>query len=105
MSLDTAHKALALCGVYWFVENRHGEHSMDEFAKHIERTMEERGFCVVLEHELEHCWPSEKIDRGDREEQIQSFAESHGWIVFILNTDSGVMRAIFERNSPSAAPY
>ena len=49
---------------------------MDEFAKHIERTLEERGFCVVLEDELERCWPSEQIDPGDREEQIQGFAES-----------------------------
>lgn len=78
---------------------------MDEFAKHIERTLEERGFCVVLEDELERCWPSEQIDPGDREEQIQGFAESHGWVVSILNTDSGVMRAIFERNSSSAAPH
>jgi hypothetical protein len=72
---------------------------MDELAKHIERTVKERGFCLVLEDELERCWPSEKIRHADREEQIQTFAKSHGWIVSILNTDSGVMRAIFECHS------
>ena len=69
---------------------------MDELAKHIERSLKKRGFCLVLEDELERCWPSEKIKRADREKQIQIFAKSRGWIVSILNTDSGVMRAIFE---------
>ena len=69
---------------------------MDELAKHIERSLRERGFCVVLEDELERCWSTEKIKRAHREKQIQSFAESRGWIVSILNPDSGVMRAIFE---------
>jgi hypothetical protein len=68
---------------------------MDELAKHIGRSLKERGFCIVFEDELERCWPNEKIDRGDREEQIQTFAKSHGWMVSILNTDSGAMRAIF----------
>ena len=70
---------------------------MDELAKHIERTLKERGFCVVFEDELERCWSIEKIKRADREQQIQAFAKSHGWIVSILNTDSGAIRAIFER--------
>jgi hypothetical protein len=69
---------------------------MAELAKYIERTLKERGFCVVFEDELERCWPSEEIKPADREEQIETFAESHRWIVSILNTDSGVMRAIFE---------
>jgi hypothetical protein len=71
---------------------------MDELAKHIERSLKERGFYVVLEDELERRWPSEKIRRADREKQIQTFAKSRGWIVSILNTDSG-MRAIFEHHS------
>jgi hypothetical protein len=75
---------------------------MDELAKYIERTLQERGFCVVLEDELERCWPSEQIDPEDREEQIQTFAKSHEWIVSIPDTDSGVMRAIFERDSQRA---
>ena len=77
---------------------------MDELAKHIERSLRERGFCVVLEDELERCWPSEKIKRADREKDIQSFAESRGWNVSILNTDSG-MRAIFEHHNQRAASH
>ena len=72
---------------------------MDELAKHIEQTLQERGFCVVLEDELERCWPSEELNREDQEKQIQTFAKSRGWIVSILDTDSGVMRAIFDRDS------
>ena len=78
---------------------------MDELVQHIEQTLRERGFCVVFEDELERCWPIEKIDRGDREEQIQTFGKSHGWIVTILNTDSGATRAIFERHSQRDTPY
>jgi hypothetical protein len=68
---------------------------MDELAKHIEQSLKERGFCVVLEDQLERCWPSENVEDAEREEQIQTFAESRGWIVSVL-TGSGVMRAIFE---------
>jgi hypothetical protein len=78
---------------------------MDELAKHIERTLKERAFCLVLEDELERCWPTEQIKRADREKQIQTFAKSHGWSAFILNTDSGLMRVIFERHSRRAAPH
>ena len=72
---------------------------MDELAKNIGQSLKERGFCVVFEDEWERCWRSEKMDHGDREKQIQTFAKSHGWIVSILDTDSGVIRAIFERHS------
>ena len=78
---------------------------MEELAKQIERTLQERGFCLVFEDDLERCWPSEEVDRGDRENQIQTFAKSHGWIVSILNTDSGVMRAIFALYSHADAPH
>jgi hypothetical protein len=78
---------------------------MDELAKHIERSLKEGGFCLILEDELERWWPSEKIKRVDREEQIQTFAESRGWIVSIFDTDSGVMRAIFTRHCRRAAPH
>jgi len=77
---------------------------MDDLAKHIERSLKERGFCVVFEDELERCWPSEKSKLGDREKQIQTFAKSLGWIVSILITDFGV-RAIFERHNRRAAPH
>jgi hypothetical protein len=66
---------------------------MTELAKHIERTLKERD---SFEHELERGWPSKEIKPADREGQIETFAGSHGWIVSILNTDSDVMRAIFE---------
>jgi hypothetical protein len=69
---------------------------MDKLANHIERTLKERGFCVVLEDELQRCWPSEKLKHADREKQIETFAKSHEWIVSILGTDSGAKRAIFE---------
>jgi len=68
---------------------------MDELAKYIERSLREGGFCVVLEDELERCWPSGKINHADREKDIESFAESRGWKVAVLNTDSGT-RAVFE---------
>jgi hypothetical protein len=77
---------------------------MDELVKRIDRSLKERGFCVVLEDELERCWPIERTDRGNREKQIQIFAKSHGWIVSILNTDSGVMRAVFEPRTGGPHP-
>ena len=72
---------------------------MNELAKRIGRSLKERGFCIVFEDELEPCWPSGKIDREDREKQIQTSAKPHGWIVSILDADSGAMRAIFEHHS------
>jgi hypothetical protein len=78
---------------------------MDELAKQIERRLKERAFHLVLEDELERCWPSEKIKPADREKQIQTFAKSRRWIASILDTDSGVIRAIFARQSRTAAPH
>jgi hypothetical protein len=72
---------------------------MDTLGKHIKRCLKEREFCLVLEAELERCWPSEKIERAEREKQIQTFAELRGWSASILNTDSGLVRAIFSRQS------
>lgn len=48
---------------------------MDELAKNIEHTLKKRGFCLVLEDQLERWWPSQKINRADREEQIETFAK------------------------------
>ena len=78
---------------------------MYELARHIEQSLKERGFCVVCEDELERCWPSEKIDLGDRQEMIQSFAKSRGWNVSVLNSDSGGTRAIFEPQSRTDGPH
>lgn len=57
---------------------------MNELAKHIEQSLSERGFCVVLEDELRRCWATENIEDAEREQQIQTFAESHGWTVSVL---------------------
>ena len=40
---------------------------MDKLVKYVERSLKERDFCIVLEDELERCWPSEKVDPADRE--------------------------------------
>ena len=74
---------------------------MDELAKHIERSLKKRGLCLIWEDELERYWPSQKINRADQEEQIETFAKSHGWMVSILTTDSGVIRAIFAHHRPA----
>ena len=68
---------------------------MDTLAEHIEQNLRKRGFCVVFENELNRWWSSEKTKPADREKQIQTFPKSRGWIVSILDTDSG-MRAIFK---------
>ena len=67
---------------------------MDRLAGRIERDLEERHFCVVFEDEIERCWPKEKFDQMEREEEIQAFAESHGWDASIHNSE-GLTRAIF----------
>jgi hypothetical protein len=71
---------------------------MDTLGKHIERCLKEREFCLVLEDELERCWPTEKIKRAERESQIQAFAKSRGWNASILNSDFGHTRAIILRS-------
>jgi len=72
---------------------------MDALAEQIARCLKEREFCLVLEDELERCWPSEQIERAERERQIQAFAESRGWNASILDFDSGHTRAIFHQRS------
>jgi len=64
-------------------------------AKQIERRLKEREFYLVLEGELERCWPSQMIERTEREEQIKSFAKSHGWNASVVYSNSGLTRAIF----------
>jgi len=68
---------------------------LDTLAKRIEQQLKEREFCLVFEDEVEHCWPGGKIERTERESQIQAFARSRGWNAFILNSDSGHTRAVF----------
>ena len=72
---------------------------MDRLANHIERTLEERGFCVVFEDDLKRCWPSNQISEAERKSEIHSFAESRGWSATILDGVFGT-RAIFEKREP-----
>jgi len=64
-------------------------------AKHIERRLKERAFCVVFEDEIERCWPRKILGDTGRREQIQGFAKSHEWSVFIHDFESGRIGAIF----------
>jgi hypothetical protein len=64
---------------------------VDKLAKDIEGHLKERAFCLVFEDELERCWPSEKIERAEREKQLQTFAKFRGSSASILNTDAVIL--------------
>ncbi len=67
--------------------------------EHITQQLEERGFCVVLDSDLERCWPSSRMAQAEQERKIQDFAESQGWTAAIL--DAGfITRAIFQKPEP-----
>jgi hypothetical protein len=70
----------------------------------LQRISEDDHFCVVFEDNLERRWPSEKLERAEREEEIQFFAKSHGWTAAILTADTGI-RAIFWKLEQSATNY
>ena len=67
---------------------------MKMLTEQIRAQLEERGFCVVFENDLQRCWPLEKIARSERERAIQEFAESQGWTAAILDSGFGA-RAFF----------
>jgi len=69
---------------------------METLAKHVAARVEERGFCVVFENELERCWPSSKMTHAKRKEEIESFAESQGWTAAIFEGGFGT-RALFRK--------
>ena len=73
-------------------------------AKHIATQVEERGFCVVFEDDLERCWPSSDISDDERKSEIQRFAESQAWSATIVEGVFGT-RAIFEGLEPDALDY
>lgn len=77
---------------------------MDELAKHIERILKERAFCLVFEAELERCWPIHLLARPEREREIQNFAESEGWTAVIVEGEFGT-RVIFQRLKPGSVDY
>ena len=70
-----------------------GHVALKILAEHIAQQLEERGFCVVFEHDLERCWPSSGMSQAERERKIQDFAESQGWTAAILDAGFGT-RAI-----------
>jgi len=67
----------------------------EALAKHVERRLKERAFCVVFEDEIECCWSQGNLGDTERREQIQAFAKSQGWTVSIHAFESGRMGAIF----------
>lgn len=69
---------------------------LEKLGKQITQQLSHRAFCLVLETELERCWPSEKFDATEQEKEIEAFAKSYGWSASVLAVDSGV-RAIFRR--------
>jgi len=73
---------------------------MKILAKHVANQLEERGFCVVFEDDLERCWPSREMTRSVRESSIQAFAESQDWDATILEGEFGT-RAIFQKTETS----
>jgi len=65
-------------------------------ARHIERRLKERAFCIVFEDEIERFWPRKNLGPAEREEQIQAFAKSYGWSARTIHDfESGRTRAIF----------
>jgi muramoyltetrapeptide carboxypeptidase LdcA involved in peptidoglycan recycling len=65
-------------------------------AEHIAQQLKERGFCVIFDRDLERCWPSSRMSRGERERKIQEFAESQGCNAAILDAGFGT-RAILQK--------
>ena len=78
--------------------------NFDVFEEVIAQQIKGRGYCVVFDHDLERCWPRNKMARAERETKIQGFAESQGWNATILENGFGAM-AIFRRLEPGAADY
>ena len=68
---------------------------MEKLAEDVTARLKEQAFCVVFEDDLERCWPREKLGEEEREQEIEVFANSRGWIAIILSVDSGI-RAVFQ---------
>ena len=75
-----------------------GHAALKILAEHIAQQLEERGFCVVFEGDLERCRPSSGMSQAEREREIRDFAESQGWTAAI---HAGfATRAIFQKAEP-----
>ena len=68
---------------------------LDALAINIEWYLTGRSFCIVFEDQVDRYWPSKAFTDSERERQIQAFAESHGWNVFLHKSDVDRTRAIF----------
>ena len=77
------------------INDLRGDRCFEGLAKHIERRLKERAFCVVFEDEIERCWSRKDLGDTERREQIQAFAESRGWSVSIHDFESDRVGAIF----------
>jgi hypothetical protein len=86
------------------LQRLHDDIVLETLAKHIAAHLEERAFCVVFEDDLERCWPGERVERAEREKDIQFFAKAQGWTAIIVTVDSG-SRAIFRKLAQGAANY
>jgi len=74
-------------------------------AKHIAAQLEERGFYIVFEDDLNRYWPSNDMEPTTRLKEIHCFAEAHGWSVAIVDTGLFGTRAIFQRLEPDPDGY
>ena len=75
--------------------------ALKTLAKNVAAQLGERAFCVVFENDLERCWPCKEMAQTQRQEEIQSFAESHGWTAAFLEGAFGT-RAIFRPLEPGS---
>ena len=69
---------------------------MKILTKHVAAQLEERGFCVVFEDDLERWWPSSEMAQSERENKIRAFAKFRGWDATILESEFGT-RAILSK--------
>ena len=76
-----------------------GHAALKILAEHVAQQLEERGFCLVFEQDLERCWPTDRMSRTEREGKIQDFAKSQGWTAAILDAGFST-RAIFQKAEP-----
>jgi hypothetical protein len=78
---------------------------MKTLANQVGAKLEKRAFCVVFENDVERCWPSNKMTRTKRKEEIQSFAESQGWNATVLEGAFGIRVVFREGLEPDAISY
>jgi hypothetical protein len=74
-------------------------------AKHIAAQLEERGFCVVFEDDLNRNWPSNHMEPTTWLREIHSFAAAHCWSVAIVDTGVFGTRAIFQKLKRDGVGY